>query len=209
MNYIKTQEWRYATKKFKTNKKVTSENLEKIKRSLQLSASSYGIQPYKILIIEDARLKAQLRPASWDQGQITDASHLIVFCNYTTVKHSDIDDYINLTAKTRDLELENLKGYGDFMKSKIIGLSTEEQFNWTKHQTYIALANLLSICSDLKIDACPMEGFNPEEYNEILNLKDKGLNASVIATIGYRSDEDETQHLKKVRKPIESLFEIV
>lgn len=207
MELIKKLNWRYATKKFDPNKKVSQENLETIKHAIQLSVSSYGLQLYKILIIEDKKLRDQLRPASWNQSQITDASHLFVFCNYTKVKPNHIDQFIDLTAKKRQLKLDELNGYGDFIKTKIAEKSSEEQFYWTKNQTYIALANLLSICAELKIDACPMEGFEPEKYNEILGLTEQGLNASVIATIGYRDTQDQTQHLSKVRKPLERLFE--
>ncbi len=207
MNYIKNQEWRYATKKFDSKKKISNEDLAYIKQAIQLSVSSYGLQPYRVLIIEDEDIRKQLLPVSWNQSQITDASHLVVFCNYINGEHGMIDDYIELIAKTRNIDKEALMGYGDFMKTKIDEKSPEEQFNWSKNQTYIALANLLSACASLKIDACPMEGFDSEEYNKILGLTEKGLNASVIATIGYRSDEDETQYLAKVRKPIANLFE--
>ncbi|CAM1339774.1 NAD(P)H-dependent oxidoreductase [Tenacibaculum aestuarii] len=207
MNYIKNQEWRYATKKFNPDKKVSENNLNLIKRTVQLSVSSYGLQLYKILIIEDINIRKQLQPASWNQSQITDASHLIVFCNYTKGIPQAIDKHIELTAKTRGVDIEKLDGYRDFMKMKIAKKSQNDQFNWTKNQTYIALTNLLAVCASLKIDACPMEGFEAEQYNEILGLTEKGLNASILATIGYRSNEDETQYLEKVRKPLELLFE--
>ena len=207
MNYIKNQEWRYATKKFNPDKKVSENNLTLIKRTIQLSVSSYGLQLYKILIIEDKNIRKQLQPASWNQSQITDASHLIIFCNYTKGISQAIDKHIELIAKTRGVDIEKLDGYRDFMKMKIAEKSQDDQFNWTKNQTYIALTNLLAVCASLKIDACPMEGFEAEQYNEILGLTEKGLNASIIATIGYRSNEDETQYLEKVRKPLELLFE--
>lgn len=207
MEFIKNQNWRYATKKFDQNKKVTTTDLELLKQAIQLSVSSYGLQLYKVLIIENEELRTKLKPASWNQSQITDASHLFVFCNYTKVKPHDLDEYVNLTAKTRHLKKEDLQGYGDFMKMKLSEKSKREQFSWSKCQTYISLANLLFACAELKIDACPMEGFEPEQYNTILGLTEKGLNASVIATIGYRHKEDKTQHLPKVRKPINELFE--
>ena len=207
MNFIENQEWRYATKKFDPSKKVSAEDLELIKRAIQLSVSSYGLQPYKVLIIANKALREQLKPASWNQSQISDASHLLVFCNAEKAEPRAIDEYIELTAKTRGIEEKVLSRYGDFIKMKLSEKSPEEQFYWAKNQTYIALANLLSACADLKIDACPMEGFEPEQYNEILGLNEKGLNAAVIATIGYRSEEDETRHLAKVRKPVETLFE--
>ena len=209
MTFIENQEWRYATKKFDPTKKVSPKHLEFIKRAIQLSVSSYGLQLYKVLIIEDKHTLKQLRSASWDQSQITDASHLFVFCNYTDAVPEAIDSYIQQTAETRNIELKELKGYADFMKTKVAEKSEVEQFNWTKNQTYIALANLLSACAELKIDACPMEGFESERYNDILGLTEKGLNASVIAPIGYRNNNDQTQYLQKVRRPLETLFELM
>ena len=209
MNYIENQNWRYATKKFDPNKKVSDEDLDFIKKAIQLSVSSYGLQLYKVLIIEDKSIRKKLQSVSWNQSQVTDASHLFVFCSQTKGISDGINELIELTASVRIIDIENLVVYSDFMKMKIAEKSEQEQFNWTKNQTYIALANLLSACAELKIDSCPMEGFEPDQYNEILGLNTKGLNASVIATIGYRSKEDETQHLSKVRKPLVKLFERV
>jgi len=207
MQFIKNQNWRYATKKFNPNKKVAPENIKRLKQALQLSVSSYGLQPYKVLIIENNELKAKLKSKSWNQSQVTEASHLFVLCNYTATKPHDIEQYINLIATTKQLNKAELQGYEDFMKAKLSEKSKEEQNHWSKCQTYIALANLLAACAELKIDACPMEGFQAEEYNNILGLAKKGLNASVIATIGYRHEEDTTQHAPKVRKPFHQLFE--
>lgn len=207
MNLIENLQWRYATKKFDSSKKVPSEQIKKLKRAVQLSVSSYGLQLYKVLIIEDPDLRHKLKPASWGQDQITDASHLVVFCNYTEVNSSHINDYLKLKAEKQSLDFEELKGYGSFMMGKLSEKSAFELEQWTGKQTYIALANLLIACAELKIDACPMEGFNPVEYNKILGLSEKGLNASVIATIGYRSSDDPSQHETKVRKPTAVLFE--
>jgi nitroreductase len=208
MELIKNLHWRYATKKFDTTKKVSENDLNKIKEAIQLSVSSYGLQLYKVLIIENPEIRERLKPASWNQSQITDASHLFVFCNYTDATPEAIDDFIKHTAETRNLDLERLNGYGDFIKSKLAEKSQEEKTGWLKSQTYLALGNLLSACAELKIDACPMEGFDPKEYNKILGLDKKGLNASVIAPIGYRHFDDHTIGLPKVRKPMEQLFEI-
>ena len=207
MELIKNLTWRYATKTFDPDRKVTPEHIETIKRAIQLSVSSYGLQLYTVLVIEDKELRDQLRPVSWNQSQVTEASHLFVFCNYTDVDHSHIDQHIKLTAKERQLPCGELKGYGDFIKMKLAEKSANELFVWTKHQTYIALANLLSVCAELKIDTCPMEGFEPDKYNDLLGLTKKGLNASVIAAIGYRDRKDPTQDLPKVRKPLDLLFE--
>ncbi|MDN5202685.1 NAD(P)H-dependent oxidoreductase [Fulvivirgaceae bacterium BMA10] len=208
MELIKNLKWRYATKKFDPNKKVSPENLKKIKEVIQLSASSYGLQLYKVLVIEDRGLREKLKAASWNQSQITEASHLFVFCNYSNIKDKDIDDHMQLRANMEGIDVDNLKGYGDFVKRKISEKADHEKHQWAARQTYLALGNLLVACADLKIDACPMEGFEPERYNEILQLPERGLNAAVIATIGYRSKDDQTQKARKVRKPIELLFEV-
>ncbi|GAA4270920.1 NAD(P)H-dependent oxidoreductase [Aquimarina gracilis] len=209
MQLLENLKWRYATKKFDATKKVSDTDLEKIKEAVSLSASSYGLQAYKVLIIEDPEIREKLKPASWGQSQITDASHLIVFCNYTQVGPEVIDGYLKLKATTQGLNFEDLKGYGDFMKTKIGALPDEAVKAWTAKQTYIGLGNLLAASAELKIDACPMEGFEPDEYDKILGLSEKGLSAAVIATIGYRSEEDATQGNKKVRKPIDQLFETI
>jgi nitroreductase/dihydropteridine reductase len=209
MKYIENLKWRYATKKFDSSKKISSENLEKLKEAIQLSVSSYGLQLYKVIIVEKAALREKLKPVSWGQDQITEASHLVVFCNYTDVKDKHVDDFLNMTAKSQDIEVKNLSGYGDFMKGKINEMTKSESFYWTSRQTYFALGNLLNACAELKIDSCPMEGFEPEKYNEILNLSEQGLNAAVIATIGYRSNKDHTQNRPKVRKPFNELFEVL
>ncbi|MHA7058157.1 NAD(P)H-dependent oxidoreductase [Aquimarina sp. M1] len=207
MQLIKNLEWRYATKKFDSAKKISKTDLEKIKKVVSLSASSYGLQAYTVLIIEDPEIRKKLLPKSWEQPQVVDASQLIVFCNYTTVDEHVIDEYLQLKATTQGLNFNDLKGYGDFMKSKVNSFSKEAIKAWTAKQTYIGLGNLLAACAELQIDACPMEGFEPEGYDEILGLSEKGLSAAVIATIGYRSEEDVTQHGKKVRKPIDELFQ--
>lgn len=205
-DFITNQKWRYATKKFDASKKISNEDFETLKEAIQLSTSSYGLQPYKILIIENPEVRAQIQPAAWGQTQIVDASHLLVFANITNFGETEIDNYINLMSETRGISVESVKGYADFMKMKITGLPEEQRNIWTSKQTYLALANLMNAAAELKIDVTPMEGFEPEKVNEILGLPAKGLNASLLATIGYRHEEDATQHYAKVRKPINELF---
>lgn len=207
MKLLENLNWRYATKKFDSIKKISAADLELLKEAIRLSASSYGLQLYKVLIIEDAEIRQKLQPASWGQSQIVDASQVVVFCNYTKISEADIDENIQLKSKTQNVDLDSLKGYGEFIKEKVLKQSQESLNNWTVRQTYIALGNLLNACAELKIDTCPMEGFEPAKYNEILGLEAQGLNAAVVATIGYRSEEDLTQHLPKVRKSQEVLFE--
>lgn len=206
MDLIEKLNWRYATKKFDTRKMVSDEDLEVLKEAVRLSVSSYGLQLYEVLIIKDKEIREQLKPVSWNQDQITDASHLFVFCNYTDVKEEYIDNFINQTAREREWDLKRLQGYGDFIKEKLNEKTEHELNSWLKSQTYLALANLLNACAELKIDSCPMEGFESEAYNKILGLDKLGLNASVIAPIGYRDNEDTSIGLPKVRKPKTMLF---
>ena len=203
---LEDQNWRYATKKFDATRKVSEADIKILKEAIRLSASSYGLQPYKVIFVETETLRAQLQPAAWGQSQITDASHLVVFANITNFGNQQIDAAIENLTKTRGLPADALNGYGDFMKSKISTLPLENRNTWTSKQTYLALGNLLNAAASLKIDVTPMEGFEPEQFNAILGLDKLGLNASVVATIGYRSAEDATQHYAKVRKSEEELF---
>lgn len=205
-NFIKNANWRYATKKFDASKKVTTDDLETLKEAIRLSASSYGLQPYQVLIIENQEIRQQLQPASWGQTQIVDASFLIVFANITNIGEEHIDAYFDNLTETRGVPQEAIQGYKDFMKSNITTLPLDVRNTWTSKQTYIALGNLLNAAAELKIDVTPMEGFVPEKYNEILGLTEKNLNASVVATVGYRHEEDATQFYAKVRKSNEELF---
>ncbi len=204
--YIDDLNWRYATKKFDPNKKISTQDLDTLLTAAQLSASSYGLQPYQILVVEDAAVREKLKPASWNQSQITDASHLIVIANKTDFGDELVDDYLENVSTTRGIPEDSLNGYGDFMKSKLLPLPQNIKANWTARQAYIILGNLLSAAANLRIDTCPMEGFEAQSYNELLKLDEKNLNAAVVLAVGYRSEEDDTQHYAKVRKSKETLI---
>jgi len=207
MNLIDHLNWRYATKVFNPKKQLSQEDLEYLKEAIRLSVSSYGLQLYKVLIIENDEIRAALRKASWDQSQITDASQLFVFCNYTLDYDRHVDDFIQRIMTAQGNSSEGIKEYGEFIKTSIAKMSAEDRKSWSEKQTYLALNNLLIACAELKIDACPMEGFNNQAYNQILGLDELGLNAAVIAPVGYRSASDKTQNRKKVRKTKEELFQ--
>ncbi len=209
MELIKNLRWRYATKKFDSTKKISNQHLHTLKEAIQLSVSSYGLQLYKVLIIENTETRKKLQAVSWNQSQITEASHLFVFCNYTEASSKDVETYIQQTATVRQIPLENLTAYKNFMVLKLSEKTAVEKTNWLKSQTYLALGNLLTACAELKIDACPMEGFEAESYNKILNLNKQGLSASVIATVGYRHPEDTSQNAPKIRKTMAQLFKII
>lgn len=203
---IENLKWRYATKKFDSSKTISTEDFETLKKAMQLTASSYGLQPYKILNIVDKETRAKLRAASWNQSQIEDASHMIVLANMTDFGDELVDNYFENVIDTRNLNKEDVADYANTIKSTIGQLSQEQKAVWTAKQAYIVVGNLLSAAAQLRIDACPMEGFQSEEYNKILDLNSKNLNAAVVVTLGYRSEEDGTQHYKKVRKSENQLF---
>ena len=208
-NFIENANWRYATKKFDATKKVSTEDFNFLKEAIRLSASSYGLQLYKVIIVENPEVRAKLQPAAYGQSQIVDASHLIVFANQTSFDDSDIDAYISNALKTRNLPADALKGFEDYMKGALNAMPVEARPNWTAKQTYLALGNLLNAASELKIDVTPMEGFIPAQFNEILGLDKLNLNAAVVAAVGYRHEEDGHQHFAKVRKSNEDLFQTI
>lgn len=204
--FLENQNWRYATKKFDATKKITDADLAFLKEAIRLSTSSYGLQPYRVFIVENPELRAKLVAASYGQAQVADASHLLVFANELNFGEAGIDQLANTICKTRELPLEAIQGYVDYMKGNITGLPEDVRNIWTAKQTYLALGNLLNAAAELHIDVKPMEGFIPAQVNEILGLDQLGLNASLLAPIGYRHEEDATQHYKKVRKSNEELF---
>jgi nitroreductase len=198
--------WRYATKKFDATKKISEADLNTLKEAVRLAASSYGLQPYKVVIVENPELREQLKAAAYGQTQITDASQLFIFANDLNAGPESVAAYIKNISETRGVPTEALGGFADMMNGVISNLSQDAKNIWTSKQTYIALGTLLAAAAELKIDATPMEGFNAAAFNEILGFDKLGLNAAVIATVGYRHNEDDAQHYKKVRKSHEELF---
>lgn len=205
-NFLENQNWRYATKQFDATKKISATDLNILKEAVRLSASSYGLQPYNVIIVETPELREQLKGAAYGQTQITDASHVFIFANNSNLDDEAINKYIANISVTREVPAEALNGFSTMMKNVIGQLTAESKNIWTAKQTYLALGNLLNAAAELKIDATPMEGFNPAAVNEILGLEKLGLTASLIATVGYRHADDTTQHHKKVRKSNEELF---
>jgi nitroreductase len=203
---IENLNWRYATKKFDVAKKIAKNDLNILKEAVRLSASSYGLQPYKVILVENEDLRQQIKSVAWNQAQVTEASDVMIFANITDVGIAEVQKYIANMSAIREIPVTNLKGFEDMMNNVVTTLTPEAKENWTAKQTYIALGTLLSAAADLKIDATPMEGFDRDAVNKILDLPTKGLSATLIITLGYRDENDATQHLKKVRKPNEELF---
>ena len=208
MDIIDCYNWRYATKKFNPDKKIPNLDIELIKESIRLAPTSYGLQLFKVIVIENQTKKEELRKLSYNQSQVSDASHIFIFCNSTKVFEKDIDLYIKNKSIIQKIPVEENKGYGDFLKKTLLKKDSEEISTWTKNQLYIALTHLMTACASLKIDSCPIEGFDNLKYNAFLDINKKSLNAGVVAAIGYRSESDNSQHEKKVRKSIKDIFEV-
>lgn len=201
--------WRYATKKYDSSKKITQTDFETLKHVLSLVPTSNGLQPYQFLIIENPEIRAQLREKSYNQSQITDASHLIVMCALNSIDEVYVDKYMDRSVELRGLNPADVEGYRNHLKNLVAKADAGIQLRSNAKQAYIALGQLLQTAAQLRIDATPMEGFSPEGYDEVLGLKEKNLTAVVVCALGFRSDEDAFQHLKKVRKPAEELFETI
>ena len=207
MNVIDHYKWRYATKKFDTKKKISNSNIELIKESISLAPSSYGLQLFKVIIVEKKEIKDDLKKASFNQSQISDASHIFVFCNSTKIEENDIDIYIKNKAAIQNKTISEISGYGDFLKDTLLKKEHNKISTWTANQVYIALSHLMTFCPSLGIDSCPIEGFEASKYNEILKLNNRNLNSTVVAAVGYRSNKDSYQYEKKIRKSNDELFE--
>ncbi|PHI21308.1 NAD(P)H-dependent oxidoreductase [Lewinellaceae bacterium SD302] len=198
--------WRYATKQFDPNKQVGDQDLEIMQRSVRLAATSYGLQPFRVVMVNDPEVREQLKSAAYGQSQITDASHLAVFCAKTDMSPEYVDDYMARLATARNLPISAVEGFGNTIKGQVDSMDAATITAWNKRQTYIALGHWLIAAAELHIDCCPMEGFDAEKFDEILGLKEQGLTATVVAPIGYRSEEDAMAKAAKVRLPLEKLF---
>ncbi|MBN9299843.1 MAG: NAD(P)H-dependent oxidoreductase [Filimonas sp.] len=207
MELLESLEWRYATKQFDADRKIDHAQLTYLKRAIQLSPSSYGLQLYKVLIVSSEMVKAQLKPLAWGQSQISDCSHLFIFCNFTTCDHAHIDAYISQATREQNLAPGQLDEYKLFIKEKIAEKQPAEMQAWLQQQPYLAVSNLLTACAALQIDACPMEGFDAAKINQVLGLPEQHLNALVMVAVGYRHSQDAAQHRKKIRKTDAGLFE--
>ena len=193
-------DWRYAVKKYDSSRAISPEDWATLETSLLKAPSAYGLQPFKFLVIEDPALRAQLREASYNQSQVTDASKFVVFLSRTRIDSKDVDSYMDAIAATRGIPKSDLKGFQDMVLGFVNGLSDTDALVWARRQTYIALGFLIETAALLGVDATPMEGFDPKAYDRILGLENSGWTTSVVAAAGYRHAEDATQAFKKVRR---------
>lgn len=203
MNIIDSLNWRYATKKFDSTKLLSEEKLSILKEAFSLTPTSYGLQPVKLLVIQNKELQKELVPYSYNQEQVAQASHLLVICTENIIDEAYIRAYFENEKTVRGTKDEIVDSFRSYLISTFSSKSERDIQEWATKQAYITLGNLLTVCAVEKIDACPMEGFIPEKYNEILDLKNKGLSAVLALPIGMRAEDDVFSSFKKVRKGIE------
>lgn len=199
--------WRYATKRFDPARKIPAELWSALEEALILSPSSFGLQPWKFVVVTDPALKTKLRTVSWDQPQIEECSHLVVFAMKRGLGAPEVKHFVDRIAEVRGVPVEALKEYRDMMLGSVDGPLKAIVDVWSSRQVYIALGTLLASAAMLGVDACPMEGIDPAQYDEILGLKDKGFQALCVCALGYRAESDAYSKLPKVRFTREEVVE--
>lgn len=209
MNIINSLEWRYATKKFDSSKILSDEKIETLKKAFNLTPTSFGLQPIKLIVIQNKELQEKFVEHSYYQRQVADASHLLVLCIENDTTTEDINNYFDLEKKTRKVEEETISSFRNQLIDMYKNKTLEERQLSAIYQTYIILGNLMTVCALEKIDACPIEGFVPSKIDELLNLEEINLKSVLLLPVGFRADDDIMSGMKKVRKQLsETILEI-
>ncbi len=192
--------WRYAVKRFDSTKKISPEDWSVLADSLLMAPSSYGLQPWKFLIVQKPEIRKQLTALSWNQPQIEECSHLVVFTNYKSMDEAHVKKYIQKISEVRGVPIEQLAGYQNMMIGDVVkGPRAAVIRPWAQRQAYIAMGFLLETAGLLKVDACPLEGLDPAGYDKVLGLTGTNFETVAAVALGYRSEADQTSTNKKVR----------
>ncbi|MFZ2187222.1 MAG: NAD(P)H-dependent oxidoreductase [Candidatus Moraniibacteriota bacterium] len=205
-NIIEALQWRYATKQFDPEKKLSAEQLHTLKEALRLAPSSFGLQPWHFVIVEDTELRKQLRAAGYDQPQITDASHFLVLATEKNVDAALVDKYLQSIAVTKNIPVETLEGFRGMLNGSIEAKGEAGAREWAVRQVYIALGVLAAAAAVEGIDMAPMEGFDPQAFDAILGLDKRGLVSRVMVGLGFRKIDDPAAQAVKVRYAEEQVF---
>ncbi len=205
-NIIQSLKWRYACKKFDKNRKLDQDQLDVLIKAFNLSATSFGLQPLKMLVVKGDALKAELLPHAYFQPQITTCSHLFVICIDTAFDEHDIDTYFDLEKNIRGTTEEIVGKFRNQLKTIYKNKNREEIDTSAIYQAYISIGTLMTVCAEQRIDSCPMEGFNPVKFDEILKLGKMNLRSVLLLPVGYRASDDIMSSMKKVRKPLEQVI---
>lgn len=206
MELLESLQWRYATKKM-NGEKIPKDKLERILEATRLAPSSYGLSPYKVIVVEDQELKQKLQAACYGQTQVSESSAVLVFATWNNVNENHVDFYMEEIAKQRGISVDTLGEFSGMLKGAINSMTEEQRITWAQKQTYIGLGFSLVAAATEGVDSTPMEGFIPEKVDEVLDLFNLGLKSSVILTLGYRdADNDYLAPLKKVRYDDDKFF---
>lgn len=208
MNSIESLKWRYATKKFDPAKNIEKKQLDVLAQAFNLTATSYGLQPCRLVVVIDQDIKDKMVAHSYGQLQVKDASAVLVLCT-TAVNESYIKDYFSLVKKQRNTPDEILKPFEDFLTDTFSKKEIDEVEAWARNQAYLILGNLLTVCAQEQIDSCPMEGFVPEKIDELLGLSEVGLKSTLLLPVGHRATDDMMSQLKKVRRPQQEMVSYI
>ncbi len=201
--------FRYAVKRFDASKKISDSDWHILEESLRLSPSSYGLQPWKFLIVQNTNLREQLKTVSWGQTQVTDCSQYVVFTTLKSLDEKYVDQFIHTIAQTRGVDASSLKGYRDAIVGDVVtGPRSGIAQAWTQRQAYIAMGNLMTTAAMMHIDTCPMEGLDPAAYDRILGLEKSPYATVAACAVGYRHAEDKYQFAKKVRFKRDQVIEV-
>jgi nitroreductase len=207
---LRALQWRYATKTFDSNRKIPTATWATLQEALVLSASSFGLQPYQFIVVKDPATRARLRPHAWNQRQVVEASHFVVFAARTTLTEAEIDRFLSRVVEVRGGRREALAGCRQLMTGSLLGDEADVRIpQWAARQVYIALGNLLTCAAMLGVDTCPIEGFAPAEFDKVLGLAAQGYTAVVCCALGYRSADDKYATMPKVRLPTAELVRTI
>ncbi len=207
---MESLKWRYAVKKFDSEKRIDPKDFEAIEEALRMSPSSHGLQPWKFVVVQSPEVRAKLHAASWNQPQVIEASHYVVLAYQDHVSVEHVDRYMNFIAATQGVGVDTLERFRKSIIGDIVeGARSKMIEHWAIHQVYIAMGFAMQAAAIMKVDSCPMEGLNPVAYDEILGLKGTGYRTAAAIAFGYRHPECRRLHLKKVRFPKEEVFKYV
>jgi len=209
-NLLETLQWRYAAKKMDPSKAVPQEKVDRILEAVRLTATSSGLQQYEVFVVTNPALREQIKPHAWNQGQITDSSHLLVFAAWDNYTAERINAMFDLVNEERGFKNEGWEAYRQMLLSTYPQRDAETNFQHAARQAYIGLGTALIAAAEEKVDSTPMEGFDPAKVDEILNLRERGLRSVVLLPLGYRADEgDWLVNLKKVRRPRDQFITVL
>jgi nitroreductase len=203
-------QWRYATKKFDATKKIADDAWQVLEQSMVLAPSSFGLQPWKFFVVANPQVRQELLPLSWNQTQVVDASHLVVFAIKKDLNPADVDRFVSRMSEVQGTPIENLQGFANIVKGFMDKPPYPLDINeWSKRQLYIALGQFMTTAAVLDIDTCPLEGFVPDQYDRVLNLPAQGYTAVVLCAAGYRAEDDKSAARPKVRFKTEDVVSYI